>query len=387
MNTGQTPHVLVFTTAYLPYVGGAEIAIDQITRRIPKVRFSVITARFDKSNPKHEIRGNREIFRLGFGAKLDSYLLPFLGFLKARSIAKQQKNERLILWGMMVSQGTLGAYFFKKIYSQTSFLLTLQEGDSVEHIKKGRFGIIGLFWKATLHAADKVTVISHFLENFAKDFGYKGEVSLISNGVDDMFFHSIPEEAKRSLREKLGIPSEGKVILSVSRLVEKNGLFHLIEACARLEKDLHAYLVLIGEGPLREDLQRFAKSQGFEERVIFKGSVPHAELPMYYAMSDVFARPSLSEGLGNVFLEAMAAGAPVVATQTGGIIDIVIDKETGMLCSVGNIGEIAQAIKSLLVYPEKAEHIRKQGRVFVEKNYRWDTIAKAMERVLLSKII
>lgn len=387
MNTGQTPHVLVFTTAYLPYVGGAEIAIDQIMRRIPQVRFSVITARFDKSNPKYEMRDNVEVFRLGFGMKADSYLLPFLGFLKARYMAKQKKNEKLILWGMMVSQGTLGAYFFKKLYSHIPFILTLQEGDSVEHIKKSRFGIIGLFWKATLRAADKVTVISRFLENLAKDFGYNGEVFLISNGVDDMFFNSISEEVKGSLKKKLGIPSDGKIILSVSRLVEKNGLFHLIEACARLEKDLHAYLVLIGEGPLREDLQRFAKSQGFEERVIFKGSMPHSELSAYYAISDVFARPSLSEGLGNVFLEAMAARVPIVATRTGGIIDIVIDKETGMLCSVGNIGEITQTIKSLLVYPERAKHIRERGRVFVEENYRWDTIAKAMEHVLLSKVV
>ena len=117
---------------------------------------------------------------------------------------------------------------------------------------------------------------------------------------------------------------------------------------------------------------------------MFLGQIEHNDLPQYLAMADVFCRPSLSEGLGNVFLEAMAAGVPIIGTPVGGIPDFLKDRETGLFCQVNNPQDLADKIKEILDNEELRRSLIKNGLSLVQEKYNWDNIVLKMEKIFLS---
>jgi glycosyltransferase involved in cell wall biosynthesis len=137
-----------------------------------------------------------------------------------------------------------------------------------------------------------------------------------------------------------------KRVISVSRLVKKNGLEGLIKAVAIVNKESKDPVILkiIGDGKLKNKLSGLIKEEKINDRAIIKklqkeeivleGQVSNKQVYEYLSQADVFVRPSLSEGLGNVFLEAMSMGVPVIATEVGGIPDFLKDGETGWFCEV-----------------------------------------------------
>jgi glycosyltransferase involved in cell wall biosynthesis len=128
-------------------------------------------------------------------------------------------------------------------------------------------------------------------------------------------------------------------------------------------------------------LKEKARLLKVEERVKFVGYVPHRELPIYLHMSHIFVRPSLSEGMGNSFIEAMASGLPVIATNVGGIPDFLTDRVTGLFCEVGNGKSVAEKAELLMKDKELREKIVQNAREMVKEKYDWDTIAIQMRSV------
>ena len=120
-----------------------------------------------------------------------------------------------------------------------------------------------------------------------------------------------------------------------------------------------------------------------ENRVKFIGYVSHAEMSKYLHASDIFIRPSVSEGLGNSFLEAMAAGLPVIGTPVGGIPDFLRDGETGLFCEVHNPRSIAQKVEKLIKDRESRNYIIKQAKAMVEEKYTWNKIAGEMKKIFV----
>ena len=124
-------------------------------------------------------------------------------------------------------------------------------------------------------------------------------------------------------------------------------------------------------------------SYKLQDRICFLGHVPHAELFQYYSISDVFVRPSLSEGMGNSFIEAMAAGVPIIGTAVGGITDFLKDRETGFVCKVKDPESIAEQVK-FIISPQNAsavDLVAKNARILVEGKYDWDKIAGDMKNI------
>lgn len=162
------------------------------------------------------------------------------------------------------------------------------------------------------------------------------------------------------------------VVISVSRLVEKNGLADLIRAIPLVKNRIR--LEIVGSGPLKNKLKALAEQLGIEGRVIFQGEVAHNEVLDILKNVDVFVRPSLSEGLGTAFIEAMAAGLPVIGTPVGGITDLITNDETGVLCTPGDVQGIADAIDKILDDQSFAKKISCAGQKFVN-NLEWGNIA------------
>ncbi|MGW7300373.1 glycosyltransferase family 4 protein [Streptomyces sp. NPDC054829] len=206
-------------------------------------------------------------------------------------------------------------------------------------------------------------------------------------GVDEKTFH--PGSGGAEVRARLGL-TDRPVVVCVSRLVPRKGQDTLILAMPRiLAKEPDAVLLIVGGGPYEQDLRKLAEDTGVAGSVRFTGSVPWSELPAHYGAGDVFAMPCRTrrrgldvEGLGIVYLEASATGLPVVAGDSGGAPDAVLDGETGWVVRGGSPSQAADRITALLGDPELRRRMGERGREWVEEKWRWDLLAEKLRTLL-----
>lgn len=355
--------ILVFTTTYLPLVGGAEIAIAEITKGLPQVHFDIITSRFNRNLAPVEIIDNTTIYRLGTGTFLDKYWLFLYG---SRFAEKKLKNKPDYIWGMMASYGGLAASFFKKRNPNIPYLLSLQEGDSLSRVEVKTFFIRPLFL-SIFKRADTIQVISHYLARWAKKIDTTVPVHVIPNGVP---------LSRITYHPRLISKDEIKLI-SVSRLAYKNGLDTLILSLKYLPEKVT--LSLVGEGPEEKKLKQLVKKENLEKRVQFLGGFLPDRALVALGDADIFVRPSRSEGLGNAFLEAMASGLLTVGTSVGGIPDFLKDGKTGFLVSPDDpvlLADTINKIRQLSLEEQKA--IIQNARKLVEDSFSWSMVVEKM---------
>ena len=367
--------ILIFSTAYLPFVGGAEVAVKEITGRIPEMEFVMITSKLDQKLPGVEKVGNKGVHRMGKGNYWDKYRLIWQGPRYASNLGHFDA-----IWGIMASYAGFAALRYRK-RKKTPFLLTLQEGDSRWQIYKHVWWCWPYF-KQIFKRADKIQAISNYLADWARSLGAKCEVEVVANGVDIGKFRDIGDkryEIGDKIKEDFDIKENDSIVITVSRLVKKNGVGDLIKAMKFLDSEAH--LLIAGDGELKDKLVLLVDRLGLVGRVHFLGRLNHEELLPYLQVSDVFCRPSLSEGLGNVFLEAMATGIPIVGTNVGGIPDFLVDGETGLFCKAGDPGDIAEKIKKILEDIDLRNKLVMNGRKLVEEKFSWDLIADKMKNI------
>ncbi|MFE3636926.1 glycosyltransferase family 4 protein [Streptomyces sp. NPDC059168] len=214
-----------------------------------------------------------------------------------------------------------------------------------------------------------------------------GRMTQLPPGVDEKTFH--PDSGGDEVRARLGL-SERPVVVCVSRLVPRKGQDTLIRAMPWiLAAEPDAVLLIVGGGPYERDLRRLARDAGVEASVRFTGAVPWSELPAHYGAGDVFAMPCRTrrggldvEGLGIVYLEASATGLPVVAGDSGGAPDAVLDGETGWVVRGGEPAEVAERITALLGDAALRRRMGERGRRWVEEKWRWDLLAEKLKALL-----
>jgi glycosyltransferase involved in cell wall biosynthesis len=146
-------------------------------------------------------------------------------------------------------------------------------------------------------------------------------------------------------------------------------------------------LLVVGDGKLGSELKTLVRELNIQDRVKFLGNVSNDQLPKYLKLADVFVRPSRSEGLGTAFLEAMAAGTPIVATRVGGIKDFLIDRETGIVCLLDDHKSVASSISEILRDEKLREKIIKNGKSLVINRYDWEKIALQYKMIYMDKAI
>ncbi|MGW2034416.1 glycosyltransferase family 4 protein [Streptomyces sp. NPDC001811] len=206
-------------------------------------------------------------------------------------------------------------------------------------------------------------------------------------GVDEKTFH--PASGGDAVRARLGL-TDRPVVVCVSRLVPRKGQDTLIRALPRiLAAEPDTVLLVVGGGPYEKDLRRLAHETGVAGSVRFTGAVSWAELPAHYGAGDVFAMPCRTrrggldvEGLGIVYLEASATGLPVVAGDSGGAPDAVLEGETGWVVRGGSVDETAERIVALLADAGLRRRMGERGRRWVEEKWRWDLLAERLKTLL-----
>ena len=252
----------------------------------------------------------------------------------------------------------------------------------------------------------KIPILKSLLKKIIKDvdhLGYlgdftKGEIAKISKqpqkflqiapGIDTE--HFAPKSARGDLIEKYRLDGR-RVIVSVGRLVHRKGQDELVKAMPKiLEQFPDAILLFVGEGPIKQMLFNSAKQLGVLPKVVFAGRVSHHDLPDYISLGEIFAMPVRSrfsglevEGLGIVYLEASACGLPVIVGNSGGAVDAVLDKKTGLLVDGTKSDQIADAICELLANPERAKQMGAAGRDWVIKNWQLSSWSEKFNKVLI----
>ncbi|WP_199430183.1 glycosyltransferase family 4 protein [Qaidamihabitans albus] len=237
--------------------------------------------------------------------------------------------------------------------------------------------------------ADVITYVSEYTRSrFASAFGPMAGLEHLPSGVDPEQFR--PDAGARDeIRRRHGL-GERPTVVCVSRLVPRKGQDMLVRALPGLRERVSGVtLLLVGGGPYRERLTALARELGVAEHVVFTGSVPWPELPAHYAAGDVFAMPARTrgggldvEGLGIVYLEASATGLPVVAGNSGGAPETVLDEVTGHVVDGRRLGQLTDTLAALLADPVRAHRMGEAGRQWVSEHWRWDILGRRLAAML-----
>ncbi len=333
-------------------VGGAQTVLYELLKNIDRNRFDPAVACLFNGNGKtaESIRQlNIPVFDAGMRHKAD--------FEALRRLYLIIRNSHPVI---------LHSHLFHA--NQTARMLGRLAGSPVivncEHTSamesEWRYRVNRL----TIGLADRVVAVSASVQEFCTVHIHlpASKLVLIRNGI------AIPDKTlptQRESRQMFNLPEEVDLIGTIGRLDPIKGYSYLLEALKQIDPD--ACLVIVGDGPEREHLQAHACRLGIKERVFWMGSVQDiwSILPAF----DLFVLPSLREGLPVTLLEAMAAGLPVVATQVGGVPEVILDGITGILLPAGNPQALAEAIQRLLTKPGLCMEMGRSGRERVRDDF------------------
>lgn len=212
-------------------------------------------------------------------------------------------------------------------------------------------------------------------ELLAKEHLEPKRVMTVYNGIDAGRFQQPGD--RRAVLRALGLPQLGQVVGTVARLATQKGIIYFLQAASMLVKDYQVNFVVVGDGPLRRELEAQAADLGLKQRVFFTGE--RRDIPDILAALDLFVLPSVTEGLPLTILEAMAAGKPVVATTAGGIPEIVVDQRTGLLVPPRDAQALAWAIATLLVERSQAAQFGRAGQQRVAERFTVETMTRKIE--------
>ncbi len=226
-------------------------------------------------------------------------------------------------------------------------------------------------------AVDGVAAISHGVaDSLAKAGVVRERVTIIPSGVDCEHFRLADSGTRAAARAGLGLAPEALVLGSVGMLEPRKGHRHLLEAIARIVragKGANLACVIAGDGSLHADLQRDAEMLGVARQVRFLGRIDDVRTVL--AATDIFAFPSLREGLGVAVLEAAASGLAIVASGTGGIGDVIEDGVTGMLVAPGDSEALAAAIMRMAASPQERAAMGQAARICAERKFSMSAMA------------
>jgi len=402
----MTKKILIFDLNYYPdHVGGAEVAVKEITDRISPddYEFHMVCLGYDSKLPKESVEGNVHVHRIGFTRPnvaledlrkfplhFNKHLYLFLSPLKGMWLHRKLKFDAT--WAMMAHPSGVPQAIFGLFYPNVPRILTLQEGDPPEQMERLYRPIWPLF-KRAFTKASAVQVISHFLELWARRMGYQGDMIFIPNGAStESAAANTDEDVLAGLRSSVGKVEGDVLLISVSRLVHKNAVDDVIRALALLP--INIKLLVVGGGSDEETLRALAEKERVSGRVIFTGHVDRTMTARYRQISDIFIRPSRSEGFGNSFASSMALRLPIIATQEGGIADFLFDAKrnpdkapTGFAVDKDSPEQIAKQVEYILTHEDEVKEVTENAYNLVTTTYNWDHIAQNMKVQVFDKAL
>lgn len=363
-------NILVLTHEYPPIGGGGANACFFLAKELARSgnSITIITAQFGEDAQEEVCIENIQVYRvrcLRRNKETSSFLemLTYLAsaWVKAGSVvSKEHFDVCLTFFG--IPSGPIALYL-KKRY-RLPYILRLGGGDipgaqkRFKYIYKALGPVIHSIWKN----AARLVANSEGLRERALQFENKYDIKIIENGVDCSFFFPVEKE-----------PGEFIQILFVSRLIEGKGLQYIIPSL----RDVKAYvkekcgkpirLTVIGDGPYRKNLEDIVRQTGNSDIVVFEGRKAKEQVRQYYQNADLFLLPSLSEGMPNVVLEAMACGLPILMTPCEGSRELVVDNGI-----ISTLEDIPGGLMLLCTDNAMREKMARNSLSRVQSHFRWE---------------
>jgi glycosyltransferase involved in cell wall biosynthesis len=373
----------IVTHTFLPHVGGIEKVVNEQSKRLLHKNFEpmIVTNRIGTPQ-KYRVDGvNVECYEsLNTGFRLGiPYSIPtvtsFPTFLKAVNSCKIiHAHGHPYLTSL--AAGKLAKMYAKPfvLTQHNTFIEYNNMFDKVERLNDLTVG------KQNLRDADRIIAVSGATKNYVLSLGAKPKkVKVLHNGVDLDKFR--PRAKKREeMRRKLSIPESAIVVLTVRRLVYKNGVDTLIEgANIAVKKNPRIMFLAVGKGPDSDSVKLRIQQLGIEDNFKLAGFVSDADLPSYYNVADLFVLPSKSgEGLPLVALEAMACALPVIATDVGGIRE-VLKEDYGRLVPPNQPELLAKAVLDFACQDFSKRKL--ELRAMMEEKFSWDTNVERLIKI------
>ena len=378
------PRICLVTHYFPPHKGGIEQVSYEQSKRLTEsgYQIDVLTSKFEGRNT-NPIKGIRIHHYPSLNvAKRFGVPYPIISFKAYKTFTQLIKKCDLVHAHGHVYMSSYMAGMVAKKYKKP-FIVT-QHNTFIDYqsflniIEQLNDFIIG---KSVLKHANKVITVSKETMKYVLKLGAdKTKTSVIYNGVDIDYFRPVN---KGKSREKLGLPKNRKIILSVRRLVYKNGLDTLIESVPLVAQNHPDVLfVVAGKGPSRKLIEDRIKELGIDNNVKLTGFVPDNLLPVYYDAADYFVIPSASgEGLPLVLLEAMACGLPVIATTVGGTPEIIKHMKNGVLVPPRNPEAMAETMSKILSEERLGPTIGEEARRIVENRFTWEENLRQLQEI------
>jgi phosphatidylinositol alpha-1,6-mannosyltransferase len=374
--------ILVITNDFGPRTGGIETFVIGLLERIKGQEVIVFTsAQGDTS--EYDQKWLKE-FGIQVIRDRSKILLPSMRVTKRAKEIVRLHNIEVIVFGAAAPLALMAPALRK---SGVKKVIALTHGHEVWWAKIFPFN---LAMKRIGSGVDHLTYLGEFTRNaIAQSLTKKSADAMvkIAPGIDTA--HFIPQPDSMHKRITLGLENK-KIIISVGRLVHRKGQDKLIEAMPQiLQKVPNAHLLLVGEGPYRSHLEKLANKLSMNHNITFAGRILYNNLPSYLSAADLFAMPSRSrffglevEGLGIVYLEASACGIPVVAGNSGGAPDAVIEGVTGLCVDGTDINQIANAVLDICGDAKRASNMGAAGRNWIVDQWRWEIWSKEFNSLL-----
>ena len=235
--------------------------------------------------------------------------------------------------------------------------------------------------KIVSNLADKTDCIvtpSESMKALIKNYGMKNRIEVIPNAIKLSTFREKNELECLKISKRFNLKEDEKIILFVGRVATEKSIDKIIKALGIIKKHgiSKTKLLIVGNGPARDELTHLVQALGVEEEVIFCGEVNYEEIRYYYKIADVFTMASASESFGIVTIEALASGLPVLAIKAPGAMDILTDGFDGLLTD-DNIEHFAKALEKIIRDPELRERLSK-GALKTSAKYSINMISERM---------
>ncbi len=372
---------LIITLEYPPQVGGIASYVHQFATKLNPAEVVVLAPNYKGAKEFDQEEKFKTIRK--------KMLFPFFiwprwlkMFFQVLTIIKKEKIEIIYLHHVLpVGYVAKLTKKFKKI----PFVVFLH-GTDVEYATRSR-------WKRKM--LGKVLQESEQIIFNSKDLqqrllkvlpDFKNKCSVSYPCPEEIFYESIGEEEINSMKAKYALEGK-KVILTVARLDEGKGYTHLIRIMPKiLERVPNLVWFIVGDGPKKKFLLQEIQKRSLESVVRFIGEVPHDKLNKFYHLADLFVLlthpdEGREEGLGLVYLEAAAAGLPVVAGKSGGVGEAVVHTETGILVDIfKGDNSVIESIVKMLENKDYANRLAVNARQRVQANFKWESQVGVLER-------
>jgi len=370
----------IATHTFLPHVGGIEKVVNEQSKRLLHKNYAPMVVTNRIQTPKHYCVDGvpvncYESFNMGFRLGIP-YSIPTIPSLPTftRAIKQAQiihAHGHPYLTSLL--SGKL-AKFYDKPLVLTQHNTFIDYNNLFDQVELANDLTVG---KQNLNLADKIITISNATKNYVLRLGANPKkVRVIYNGVDLIRFRPQTKQ-KASMRQKLGIPKEAVVVLTVRRLVYKNGVDTLLDCASNAVRvNSNIVFLVVGKGPDLENVRQQATQRKIATNFRLAGFVNDENLADYYNLADLFVLPSKSgEGLPLVALEAMACGLPVIATNVGGIGEIPV-AEFGKLVPPNEPEQLAKTVLEFAKSDYSSQKTELRARV--EERFSWETNIKQL---------